>query len=233
MVCVHHGHTVTIGTDERGWRGDRVGATPEDCGGQQLKKKTGSSIISRDGVAAKARAKWEEVAGSSLHHSRCSVLTVTSVATDQSAGPHFNAAWAALHQIVPLFRGGPLETFVPFISTTNTYRCSMKEDADAQRVFWAHASPAKRALIPETNCSFVNKRHSEGLMRTVVSLTWTVASWTVCQLLFSSSFKGSRSYHMVTKKQMLYTSLKKTPKCNKRMITRQSSNCVLLGFHSR
>lgn len=99
-----------------------------------------------------------------------SVLTVTRVATDQSAGPHFSTAWAALHQIVPPFRRGPLETFVPFISTTNTYRCSMKEDADAQRVFRAHASPAKRAPIPETSCSFVNKRHSEELMRGVVSL---------------------------------------------------------------
>lgn len=45
----------------------------------RAEQEAGSSIIYRDGVAAKARAKREEVAGSSLHHSRCLLFSPSPV----------------------------------------------------------------------------------------------------------------------------------------------------------
>lgn len=59
----------------------------------------------------------------------------------------------------------PPETFVPFISTTNTYRCSGKEDAERERI---SKHPPNADL--ETIRVSVNKRYAEELMQEVVSL---------------------------------------------------------------
>lgn len=56
--------------------------------------------------------------------------------------PHFGCS---LSQSPPFT--GPPETFVPFISTTNTYRCSGKEEAKRQRL-------SKHMLPPVNDCWF-------------------------------------------------------------------------------
>lgn len=167
--------SVTTGTEKKDWWGDWVDGCVCDAGGlwgaRALDVNESEGHLSSpekgwEGVIAKAEEKREEVAGSSLHHSRCLLFSSST-------------AWQLTIRQTPLqpcpgcsppnylpFRRGPPETFVPFISTTNTYRCSKKEDAETQRIFWAHASPADS----ETICFFVNKQHAEELMRAVVSL---------------------------------------------------------------
>lgn len=61
-------------------------------------------------------------------------------------GPRVSLALAGLSHKLPPFTGPP-ETFVPFISTTNTYRCSGKEEAKRQRL-------SKHMLPPVNDCWF-------------------------------------------------------------------------------
>lgn len=85
--------------------------------------------------------------GKSPSFSLSSVPTVNFMATDHSADPRFSLALAvlSLSQTPPFM--GPPETFVPFISTTNTYRCLGKEEAKRQRL-------CKRMLPPLNDCWF-------------------------------------------------------------------------------
>lgn len=127
-----------------------------------------------EGSEEKARERREEVAGSSLHHSRCLLFCHCQPHGDWPlSGLHFSLATAALpHKLFPPSTGPP-ETFVPFISTTNTYRCSGKEDAERERIS-KHMPPSypppQMTADLETICFFVNKRHAEELMREVVLL---------------------------------------------------------------
>lgn len=74
-----------------------------------------------------------------------SVPTVNFMATDHSADLASASLWLVSLTNYPFT--GPPETFVPFISTTNTYRCSGKEEAKRQRV-------SKHMLPPVNDCWF-------------------------------------------------------------------------------
>lgn len=89
--------------------------------------------------------------GKSPSFSLSSVPTVNFMATDHSADarplqPRFGCSLSQPPPSPPLPPfAGPPETFVPFISTTNTYRCSGKEEAKRQR-------RSKHMLPPVNDC---------------------------------------------------------------------------------
>lgn len=100
-------------------------------------------------VEVKEREKWGEVVRSSLHHSRCLLFYQCQPHSDWPLSRlHFSHARAALphtQAVLPLQQGPP-ETFVPFISTTNTYRCSGKEDMEKERTV-EYMLPPEKLLI--------------------------------------------------------------------------------------
>lgn len=106
-----------------------------------------STERSSQGVGAKGERKGgRRLWGSSLHHSRCLLfpLSTSWQLTTRWTPLQPRFGWS-LSQTTPFT--GPPETFVPFISTTNTYRCSEKEEAKRQRV-------SKHMLPPVNDCWF-------------------------------------------------------------------------------
>lgn len=99
------------------------------------------------GVGIKGKRKEGEGCGvKAPSFSLSSVLTVNLMATDHSADSTsaLFLLLLSLSQTYPPFHGAP-GTFVPFISTTNTYRCSEKEEAERQRI-------SKNMLPPLNDC---------------------------------------------------------------------------------
>lgn len=124
------------------------------CGGQELLTWMRGRVIyhlqkrDQEGLELKARERREEVAGSSLHHSRCLLFSLSTSwqLTTQQTPTSDLLRLVSLHRPIPPLTGPP-ETFVPFISTTNTYRCSWKEEAERQRI-------CKHMLPPLNDCWF-------------------------------------------------------------------------------